>query len=66
MLEWHRLQCAHVRTSCQTETRDGGKWVTLQDITVERNVMEKYIRMEEVIQRKDVLKEQDAGVKSSK
>lgn len=31
----------HIRTSCQTETIDGGKWVKLQRITVEGNGMGK-------------------------
>lgn len=34
MLEWRRLQCARVTRSCQTETVDDGKWVTLQRMTV--------------------------------
>lgn len=46
MLEWHRLQCARVRRSCQTERIDDGKWVTLQRMTVGRDGMEKWIRTE--------------------
>lgn len=37
----------------QTETVDGGKWVTLQRVSVEENGMGKYIRAERAIWRKD-------------